>query len=85
MRKQIMVLAVTLAGCANQGYWPKVDGDMGAKYQSDVRECQTVTQSQGAYALGGLYGAVVASDSESGRARIDACMAQKGYRVSKTE
>lgn len=83
MRKLMVVLVAVLAGGCSTGYWPKVEGDTGAKYQADVRECQTATLDHAAYELAGAAGAAMASKTVEGRAAIDACMAQKGYRITK--
>ena len=82
MGKLTIALAFVLAGCS-MGYWPKVEGDTGMKYQADVRDCQTATASANVFSVGLVGSVIAASDSKSpqGMAAIDACMAQKGYRV----
>ena len=98
MRTKVVIAALLLSGCS-MGYWPKVEGEAGARYQADVRECQTVSQTaidHVTYALtfatGGFLGAATsvgaaALDNPDAhkRAAIDTCMAQRGYRVSKME
>lgn len=90
MRKLTIIGFAALLSACSMGYWPKVEGDTGSKYQADVRDCQTSSHEFGAGDLlaGGVLGAALAGQqSQSGpeRAAIDACMAQRGYRVSKTE
>ena len=94
MRTKVVVAAFLLSGCS-MGYWPKVEGDSGARYQADVRECQTATHKAGAadllnvVAFGAAVGLTLSganqSKSDEGRDAIDTCMAQRGYRVSKME
>lgn len=86
MRKIILFGMLALSGCTF-GYWPKVEGDMGAKYQADVRECQTGTQvglatgaRQGtaAFALDALF----VGERAGSPAAVDACMEARGYRLA---
>lgn len=83
--KAVVLAAVVLSGCTT-GYWPKVEGDAGAKYQADVRECQTEMQGEakrdsvGSVLLaGGMFDP--ARDSAEGRAFIDSCMKKQGYTI----
>lgn len=86
MRKQIVVLAaVLLSGCM-QGYWPKVEGPMDARYEATVRECQTDTQvglASGAPqgGLGFALDIALVGERQGSPAAIDACMAKYGYKV----
>ncbi len=77
----VIAAFVMLSGCS-MGYWPKVEGDTGTRYQADVRDCQTSTQSGVTQAIGGAVWLAMASNTDEGKAAIDACMAQRGYRVN---
>jgi hypothetical protein len=82
------VAALALGACTT-GYWPPVtEGTNTPRYQSDVRECQTETQSaasQWAFVAGGaLSHSIQASeDSQSpeGKKAMNHCMEQRGYHV----
>jgi hypothetical protein len=85
MRILTIACLVGLAGCSSGGwgYWPKVEGSMGAMYQTDVRECQTATQSGATQAIGSAVWLAMASKFDEGHAKIDDCMSKRGYHVIK--
>jgi len=89
MFKHILLTACLLTAACAMGYWPEVAGTVDqAKYQADVRDCQTETHKAGAADLlgGGLILAAISADqskSPEQKAAIDACMAARGYTISR--
>jgi len=84
MLKHICLAACLLAPACSMGYWPEVTGTIDqTKYQADVRECQTASQSGVSQAVGGAVWLAMASKTDEGRAAIDRCMAARGYTISR--
>jgi hypothetical protein len=86
--KHVFLIACLLATAAcSMGYRPTVEGDKGAKYQADVRDCQSGSQQFQARDLLLEHNSIIGdalgwSNPPGERLAIDQCMTARGYKVS---
>ena len=81
----VLVLAITLTGCATNTRWYFPPGGTQQQFNQDTYECMQEAQQQSSNAYVNPYGGSASSGTTTNMYLAKACMRARGYREGTTD